>query len=49
MKTQFQYRATTAGGSRRPFEAAMRSKGPRLIEAQIVRTLNAGIGAVHHS
>jgi acetolactate synthase I/II/III large subunit len=40
-------RATTAEEFHQQFEAAMSSKGPRLIEAQIVQNLKPAIDAVH--
>jgi acetolactate synthase-1/2/3 large subunit len=42
-------RATTAEEFHQQFEAAMSTKGPRLIEAQIVQNLKAAIDAVHDS
>ncbi len=42
-------RATTAEEFHKQFEAAMNSKGPRLIEAQIVQNLKPVIDAVHNS
>ena len=42
-------RATTAEEFHKQFEAAMSSKGLRLIEAQIVQTLKPMIDAVHNS
>jgi len=40
-------RATTAEEFHKQFEEAMRTKGPRLIEAQIVQNLQPMIDAVH--
>jgi acetolactate synthase I/II/III large subunit len=42
-------RATTAQEFHKQFEAAMSTKGPRLIEAQIVQNLRPVIDAVHNS
>ncbi len=42
-------RATTAEEFHKQFEAAMRTKGPHLIEAQIVQNLKPAIDAVHIS
>jgi thiamine pyrophosphate-dependent acetolactate synthase large subunit-like protein len=42
-------RATTAEEFHQQFEAAMSTKGPRLIEAQIVQNLKPVIDAVHKS
>jgi acetolactate synthase-1/2/3 large subunit len=42
-------RATTAEEFHKQFEAAMNTKGPRLIEAQIVQDLKPAIDAVHNS
>jgi len=42
-------RATTAEEFHQQFEAAMRTNGPRLIEAQIVQNLEPVIHAVHNS
>jgi acetolactate synthase I/II/III large subunit len=42
-------RATTAEEFHKQFEAAMSTKGPRLIEAQIVQNLKPVIDAVHNS
>lgn len=42
-------RATTAEEFHQRFEAAMNTKGPRLIEAQIVQDLKPMIDAVHNS
>jgi acetolactate synthase-1/2/3 large subunit len=42
-------RATTAEEFHQQFDAAMNSKGPRLIEAQIVQNLKPAIDAVHNS
>jgi acetolactate synthase-1/2/3 large subunit len=42
-------RATTAEEFHKQFEAAMSTKGPRLIEAQIVQNLQPMIDAVHKS
>ncbi|HTP02592.1 MAG TPA: hypothetical protein VMJ64_14550 [Anaerolineales bacterium] len=42
-------RATTAAEFHTQFEAAMSTKGPRLIEAQIVQILKPAIDAVHNS
>jgi acetolactate synthase-1/2/3 large subunit len=42
-------RATTAEEFHQQFEAAMSSKGPRLIEAQIVQNLKPAIDAIHRS
>jgi acetolactate synthase I/II/III large subunit len=42
-------RATTAEEFHQQFEAAMRTNGPRLIEAQIVQYLRPVIDAVHNS
>jgi thiamine pyrophosphate-dependent acetolactate synthase large subunit-like protein len=42
-------RATTAEKFHKQFEAAMSSKGPRLIEAQIVQNLKPAIDAIHNS
>jgi acetolactate synthase I/II/III large subunit len=42
-------RATTAEEFHQQFEAAMRTNGPRLIEAQIVQNLKPAIDAVHKS
>lgn len=42
-------RATTAEEFHRQFEAAMGTKGPRLIEARIVQTLQPAIDGVHRS
>jgi acetolactate synthase-1/2/3 large subunit len=42
-------RATTAEEFHKQFEAAMNTKGPRLIEAQIVQNLKPAIDAVHSS
>jgi acetolactate synthase I/II/III large subunit len=42
-------RATTAEEFHKQFEAAMSSKGPRLIEAQIVQNLKPAIDAVHNA
>jgi acetolactate synthase-1/2/3 large subunit len=42
-------RATTAEEFHQQFEAAMNTKGPRLIEAQIVQDLKPMIDAVHNS
>jgi acetolactate synthase-1/2/3 large subunit len=41
--------ATTAEEFHQQFEAAMSTKGPRLIEAQIVQDLKPAIDAVHNS
>ena len=40
-------RAKTAAEFHTQFEAAMSTKGPRLIEAQIVQNLQPAIDAVH--
>ena len=42
-------RATTAEEFHKQFEAAMNTKGPRLIEAQIVQNLKPATDAVHSS
>jgi len=42
-------RATTAEEFHKQFEAAMSTKGPRLIEAQIVQDIQPMIDAVHNS
>ncbi len=42
-------RATTAEEFHQQFEAAMNTKGPRLIEAQIVQDLKPMIDAFHNS
>jgi len=42
-------RATTAEEFHKQFEAAMNTRGPRLIEAQIVQNLKPAIDAVHSS
>ena len=42
-------RATSAEEFHKQFEAAMNTKGPRLIEAQIVQNLKPAIDAVHNS
>jgi acetolactate synthase-1/2/3 large subunit len=42
-------RATTAEEFHQQLEAAMRTKGPRLIEAQIVQDLKPAIDAVHNA
>ena len=42
-------RATTAEEFHQQFESAMSTKGPRLIEAQIVQNLKPAIDAVHNS
>jgi acetolactate synthase-1/2/3 large subunit len=42
-------RATTAEEFHQQFEAAMITKGPRLIEAQIVQNLQPAIDAIHNS
>jgi acetolactate synthase-1/2/3 large subunit len=42
-------RATTAEEFHQQFGAAMSTKGPRLIEAQIVQNLKPAVDAVHSS
>ena len=42
-------RATTAEEFHQQFEAAMRTKGPHLIEPHIVQNLKPAIDAVHNS
>jgi hypothetical protein len=42
-------RATTTEEFHQQFEAAMSTKGARLIEAQIVQSLKPAIDAIHNS
>jgi hypothetical protein len=49
MNKRFQARTTTAEEFRQQFEAAMSTRGLRLIAAQIIQHLKPAIDAVHNS